>query len=127
MPPTTSTSRIGLRPFGEVLLDVSQGDIEKRATAMLAEAVRAADATGKQATLTIKLKIAKTPKGIQIVGDVTSTVPREPLESTFFYVDDRGSLLKENPRQTTNGLETAAPTANPFKIASDSPANPGNQ
>jgi len=104
-PKDSTGSRIGLRPFGEILLDISGGDVERRATSILAEAVRAAEATGKNATVTISLKIAKTPKGIQILGDVASKIPREPLESTFFYTDDRGSLLKENPRQGALGFK----------------------
>ncbi len=95
------SQQIGIRPFGEVLLDLAGGDLEKKLTAELADVVRAVEATGKTGKLDIKLVIARDAKVLRITCETKTTVPKESVEATAFFTDERGGLHRENPRQAT--------------------------
>ncbi len=92
---------IGIRPFGEVLLDLAGGDLEKKLTAELADVVRAVEETGKNGNLTIKLIVARDAKVLRITCESKTTIPKESVEATAFFTDERGGLHKDNPRQST--------------------------
>lgn len=93
--------RVGLRPFGEVMMELAGGDLESRLTAELGDVVRAVQATGKSGKLQITLTVVRDPKTIRIVAETKTTIPKEPTEATAFFVGEDGSLHKENPRQQT--------------------------
>jgi hypothetical protein len=95
------SQQIGIRPFGEVLLDLAGGDLEKKLTAELADVVRAVEATGKSGKLDIKLTVARDAKVLRITCESKTTIPKESVEATAFFTDEHGGLHRENPRQAT--------------------------
>lgn len=69
---------------------------------MLAEASRQAVATNKPASLTIQFNISpQADKQVSIVPEVTSKLPKLKSTSVTAYVDSRGRLQQDDPRQTT--------------------------
>lgn len=93
-------TKIGTRPFAEVLLDLAGGDLERRLTHELAEIVRAVEETGKNGTLALKLTVERDAKVVRITCESKATIPKESVEATAFFTDERGGLHKDNPRQT---------------------------
>jgi len=64
----------------------------------LAEVVKAVRATGKPGTLTYTLKIKRNAKrGMRIVDDVKTKIPQEDIGESFFYTNEHGALLRNNP------------------------------
>lgn len=92
-------TQVGLRPFGEILLDIAGGDFESKLTADLAEVVRAVEETGKSGKIVITLNVVRDAKVLRMTADRKSTIPKESVEATAFFTDERGGLHKENPRQ----------------------------
>lgn len=93
--------RVGLRPFSEILSEMSQGDVERELTAEMAKVANACDETKKKGKLVITIDFAPGPKIMQVAVAVKSTIPKPALESTSFFMDDKGSLSVDNPRQTS--------------------------
>lgn len=92
--------RVGLRPFDEILAEMSQGDVLRELTTELAKVVHACEDTGKKGDLVVKFKIAPGPKMVHVACDIKATIPRPSLEATSFFVDADGSLSVDNPKQT---------------------------
>lgn len=98
-PDPKQSPRIGVRTFGEILIDLAGGDVEKRLTNDLAELVRAVEETGEKGAITLKLDVSKGPKVMHVSVKIESKLPKAPLENTAFFTDERGGLHVENPRQ----------------------------
>lgn len=92
--------RVGLRPFAEVIVEMSGGDVEKELTQQLGELVRACDAYKKAGSMSIKLLVSPGPKTMQIAAEIKTTLPRKPIDAQQFFCDEQGSLTLDNPRQT---------------------------
>lgn len=92
--------RVGLKPFAEIIEEMSDGDVEKQLTNQLAEVVRACEATKKKGKLTVTFHIVPGPKMMAMAVDIKATIPKPAIESQQFFVDDKGGLHIENPRQT---------------------------
>lgn len=97
--PADPAQRIGPRPFGVVVTELADGDLERRLTAEFADVVRAVEDTGKPGKLTLNILVGTDGKMIRVVADTKVTIPKPPVEGTAFFSDDRGGLHRENPRQ----------------------------
>ena len=80
----------------------------------LREVVEACQLTGKPAGLT--LKVAIKPAGNQsgavvIATDVKSKLPELPKATSFFYSDDKGNLMRNDPNQHELQLTTITSSA----------------
>lgn len=87
--------------FGTVLLTHAKGRAHDEATRKLQEAVEAVKATGKVASVTVKLSIHpvdKIPNAFRIQDSVTATIPTDPRTS-LWYGDQAGGLHRNNPYQ----------------------------
>lgn len=93
--------RIGLTPFSELATELAQGDFDKEVTSELARAAQAAEATGQEAKINIEIKLKPGPKMMAVLTKIKSTIPRPPLQSSQLFIDDKGGLHTENPRQMT--------------------------
>lgn len=69
----------------------------------LNECIRAAQATGKQAEITLKLSIKPSQSGAQvfITGDIKAKIPKFQREATIFFPTEDGDLKRNDPRQNT--------------------------
>lgn len=97
--PADPAQRIGPRPFGVVVAELADGELEQRLTAEFADVVRAVEDTGKPGKLQINILVGTDGKMIRVVADTKVTIPKPPVEGTAFFSDDRGGLHLENPRQ----------------------------
>lgn len=90
---------IGLRAFSDVLADIGGGDMDARLTRDLAEIVEAVNKTGKAGKLTLTVNVGRDGKMIRVAAVSKATVPKDSVEATAFFADERGGLHRENPRQ----------------------------
>ena len=97
--PEKKERRVGLRPFEEILGEMSQGELVRELTVEMAKVAQACEDTGRPGGLTVKFKFKPGPKMIHVAADIKSEIPRPALEATSFFVSDDGSLSVENPRQ----------------------------
>lgn len=65
------------------------------------EAVKAAQTSGKPASVSFKLNVKTGPeKRVSFSADVTAKLPRPPVSGVTLYADAEGNVLKSDPRQT---------------------------
>jgi hypothetical protein len=87
----------------------------------LAALVRATKATGKAGTLTLKIKVTPNAKaGVKIDDELTVKTPKESLGSAYFFTDENGALMRNDPNQTTLPLvvlENEQPQDKPKQVA----------
>jgi len=89
--------------FTHTINQLRYGQVAEEISEKLSECVEAARDTGKQATLTITLKLKPEANGAQvfITEDVKAKVPTFPREATIMFPTIDGNLQREDPRQTT--------------------------
>lgn len=75
-------------------------DFETRADEALADVVKAATKYGKEATLTIKLKVKPNNENqLTHSVDIATKLPRQSVPPAIFFSDDGGGLHRADPRQ----------------------------
>jgi hypothetical protein len=85
----------------ETIGAASKGRLLSKAQQTLSEPVKAVIATGKKASVTIRLDLEPGAEEgvIHVSGQVIPKIPEKTLASTSFYADENGGLHKEDPRQ----------------------------
>lgn len=100
--------------FAAVLMQHAKGTAHDKATKLLSEAVDAVRQTGKNASVTVTLKLSavkNNPNVVAIEDAVTAKVPEEKRGSMWFS-DDSGGLHRNDPAQYDLFEESeAAPAA----------------
>jgi hypothetical protein len=88
------------RPFADVLNSLRRGKTHREASSLLQELVTAVRDTGRQGTLTMKLKVSRNKAGMIEIDDLITTAPPKPdRDSSLYFADDEGNLSKDDPRQ----------------------------
>lgn len=100
----TETGEIISDDFATVLLNMSDGESHKELSDRLRELVQAVRSTGKKGTLTYVIEVAPAGKNLAqstvILGDkITSKIPEFARQSSMFFADDTGALMRDNPNQ----------------------------
>lgn len=73
----------------------------------LAQLVRTVQTTRKSGTLTYKVKITPNARaGVKIDDELSLKEPKAEAGVSFFFADENGALLKNDPRQTTLPLRS---------------------
>lgn len=84
----------------EVLNEQRKGKCLIEAQEKLQELVKTCTDLGKKGSIIITLQVIPAETGtIVLKDDVTSKLPKPERSSTSFYVDDDGSLHREDPNQ----------------------------
>lgn len=107
--------------FRHLLSNLRYGACEAELTDAIAEATRAAQDTGKKATITLTIEIKPRPHGGQyVIADTIKTkLPELPREETIMFGTPDGNLVREDPRQQKLPLrDVAAPAAATTEIRS---------
>lgn len=102
------------RPIFDVMSQIKGGAAIHDAAKDLNELVRAVKATGKAGSLTIKLTVEPDKADdtvCTIQPDVTLKLPKKARAKGIFYIDDKGDLTREDPRQLELLKERAAERA----------------
>ena len=87
------------------------GDVLNDMALCIREATEAVQLLGKPATITLKLAIRPAGKAhgaVTVQDDIKMTLPKQDRPASFFFADDKGNLLREDPRQTRLPLRMVA-------------------
>ncbi len=90
--------------FSDFLEELERGEFAHDCSVQLAKVVREVQRTGKAGSLTLKFKLKPTDrsgKQVEIDKDLGVTLPKYPRQKSLAYPQEDGSLLREDPRQTT--------------------------
>ena len=97
------------RSITDTLRHLEAGCLIEEASELLAELVKAVDATGKDGSLTISIKLRKATAGaLAVTGNVSIKKPAEPAIESLLFATPEGNLLTEDPRQTKLDLKPIA-------------------
>lgn len=99
MPNDTDTDNMVSNAFSQFLTKHRRGQAANEASAALQEAIIAACDTGKQATVTVTVKID--PKGsdqVQMAVDIKTKLPKQAIQPSMFWVEE-GQLFTSDPKQ----------------------------
>lgn len=94
--------------LSDVLSQIRGGTALYEAGEALAECVKATRDTGKPSKLTFTIKVEPDKTDDTVVTlqpDVDTKLPRRPKAKGIFFVDDKGKLVREDPRQLQMELE----------------------
>ena len=78
------------------------GKVLEEASAELAKVVAGVMATGKPGSLTVTLNVKVASRGqnaVTVTDKVTSKVPLTATPDSFWFANEEGALLKDDPRQ----------------------------
>lgn len=100
---------------------VNGGWLDRELGEAMSEAVRACLAHGKQAEVTVKLKI--TPQNIshgtvKIAHDVTTKLPKEKREGGIVFATPDGNIQADDPAQGKLELKQIPNTSSTLKMVS---------
>lgn len=93
------------RSFARFLEQLADGETHAEASDKLHELARELEDAAEQrgsasGTLTLKITLSTSGKGMMDVrGAVETKAPKNPSAKGVFWLDDRGNLVTENPRQ----------------------------
>lgn len=103
-----ASSDTGIRTLEEIVADLPRPFVAEVDEGIGAAIDQLADAdNGAQAvTITIKLVAKRAPKGqIEIAPTHTIATKRAPHVSSVYYVNAKGSLVNDDPRQVKLGFD----------------------
>lgn len=89
-----------------ILGQIGRGQLVEMATSRLAALVeaitdpelRAGDAEG-EITLKLKLRLERDTGAMRVTPELTTKMPKQPLDRALFFVTPDGNLVRDNPRQ----------------------------
>lgn len=85
--------------FSVALSQVRAGKCVSNASAKLSELLEAVEDTGRDGTLTLKLSVKHSADGeVLILDSTTIKKPQPAADPTFFYVNDKHRLTRDDPR-----------------------------
>lgn len=90
--------------FTDVINTIRGGAPDRAASAIMAEVVKAVEATGKKGSITLKLDISKLKGGeteMEVKASISHKTPTEDIPMGIFYPDEKGGLFRTDPRQLT--------------------------
>lgn len=92
-----------VRPFAEWLQEQRSGQAHIECSDALNELVEAVQATGKQGTVTLTVKVKPAGKGdhgtVLVADTVTVKLPQAERGEAIFFADDDHNLVRHNPAQ----------------------------
>ena len=89
----------------EILPELNRGDLPHDASTELDAVIAAVKETGKEGSVTIKLKISAVKTGtlevneVDIAAAVEAKIPKPTKRPTGFFIGRNGKLQRDNPNQ----------------------------
>lgn len=108
--------------LSELIATISTGEFDFTATRELTKAVEAVEAGHGNASVTIKLTIKKDGRMVVVAPTVKATVPVAGAPKTMFFVNARGELTEDDPKQQV--LALPKPTARVIDMGGGRPKTP---
>lgn len=105
------------REFGEILVDLDDGQVHERLTQKLRDVVQGARDAQLAGKLTLTLTI--TPEGRQfiITPKITTNIPTPKTGVSMFFADNDGTLTKSDPKQIELRNVTSKPPTKLREVA----------
>nr|DAR31435.1 MAG TPA: hypothetical protein [Caudoviricetes sp.] len=106
-------------PASVQIPNVNSGWLDAELGEAMSEAVRACLAHGKQAEVTLKLKITAqniSHGTVKIAHDVTSKLPKEKREGGIVFATPDGNIQAEDPAQGKLNLKAAESEDKPLRF-----------
>ena len=106
-------------PASVQIPNVNGGWLDAELGEAMSEAVRACLAHGKQAEVTLKLKITAqniSHGTVKIAHDVTSKLPKEKREGGIVFATPEGNLTTEDPAQAKLDLQGTGESTKVIKL-----------
>lgn len=86
------------------------------------EVEKAVSATGKDGTITLKIKIkANGNNKRRLIGDVSFKAPKEPARETYVFATEQGQYVENDPDQPQLPLNVAKVETREFRAAAEKP------
>jgi len=87
-----------VRPFPDILRELSHGEAVSELTATLTEVVQAVRATGKSGSVSLTISVEKNGENSVFLSEkIASKVPQLPRSKTAFFATASGSLDRDDP------------------------------
>lgn len=87
-----------MRPFPDILRELSHGQTVSNLTAGLTEVVQAVRETGKIGKITLTVTVEKNGENsVFLLGSVKTNAPTLPQSKTAFFATGSGSLDRDDP------------------------------
>lgn len=105
---------MGTRPLVATLSEIRHGSLLEEAAEELQAVVKAAEETGKAATLTIQLTVKPASKagGVMVLQDkITTKLPQLPAGETMVFVTPEFNIQAQDPRQADLPLKVVDTSA----------------
>lgn len=98
---TTDDQDVHMRPFVDWLTELRKGAVAAELTQKLHELVGAVQATGKDGTITLTVKVGvhKKTNALMVDDRVAAKVPAPDRKASLYFVDDDGNLVRNDPNQ----------------------------
>lgn len=94
------------RPFTQFVQEQRRGALHEELSERLAETVTAVMEHGKVGAVTLTLKIKPAGDGmVQIFDDLKVKAPEGEKPPSIFFVDKRGNVQRQDPRQMEMSLQ----------------------
>lgn len=109
---------MGTRPLVATLGEIRHGSLLQEAAEELQAVVKAAEETGKAASLTIQLTVKPASKagGVMVLQDkITTKLPQLPAGETMVFVTPEFNIQAQDPRQIDLPLK-AVETTQPAEL-----------
>lgn len=96
-----TAEREQLKPFGQFLHEQRNGLLHDELSEELAALVTQCVETGKKGTLTLKVTVSPNKDDVTLLltDDVKVAAPKHDAKPALFFYDDKGNLLRKDPRQ----------------------------
>ena len=89
-----------MRPFNQILPELSRGATLERLTEALGQVTEAVEKTGQAGSLTLKLNMKSNGDGsVMIEEQISAKVPDADRGKTLFFVTADNDLSRRDPRQ----------------------------
>lgn len=110
------------KPASTQIPQINSGWLDNELGAALSDAVRAVLAHGKNAEITLKLKIS--PQNLQhgtvkIAHDINTKLPREKREGGIVFATPDGNIQADDPAQQKLDLKPINEQKKPLKIVNN--------
>jgi hypothetical protein len=102
-----------VKPFAEMLSIFDNGSAHEQASRGLHDLIDAVQTVGRKGGVTIAIEVSPL-KGsadqVVVTAQVTVKLPKQDTTSSMFFVDRKGNLSRQDPRQPViTGLQIAKP------------------
>ncbi len=90
-----------VRPFADVLMEMSRGSSHRELSLALRNLVEAVEETGKKGSVTYRLTVTRMKDGrtLAVSDEIAVKLPEHDRPGSIFWADDEHNLTRNDPTQ----------------------------